>query len=484
LSERLLGEPLKLPSVATWWLGEPAALADAWARLDHLIIKPLDRVAREPAVFGVDLSESERAALHERVVMQPQRYVAQEWVHVSQAPVLERGARERLAARTVGLRVFAVATQDGYRVMPGGLTRVAGDDDSRVIAMQRGGSSKDTWVLSDAPVNVSFSLLSTTVKPEDLISSQGSLPSRAAENLFWFGRYGERCDATARLLRVAISELMDSAAERDVGAMPALLLAERLGLLSVSDDPADDLLRAATHPDEALSQQLRQLARVAFNLRDRMSVDNWRTLNQLQGDAVFEQVATLPMALAWLQRAVTTTMTLSGFILDGMTRGAGWRFLSIGRRIERLSNVCIALRTACRDSRAHEAHRHGLDWLLELGDSTITYRSRYLVAPEWLPVLDLLVRDDTNPRSVAFQVKGLSEYIAKLEVTHGRFASDVLAPAQALLRALDPIDLHPDSTALAACLDRLHAAAGAVSDELSLKFFSHAVSRSVLSRVA
>ena len=479
LSESLLGEPLKLPSVATWWLGEPAALQDAWTRIDKVIIKPLDKSSREPALFGVDLSRAERAQLFERVAAQPQRYVAQEWVHVSQAPVLERGARARVAARTVGLRVFAVATPEGYRVMPGGLTRVAGDGDSRVIAMQRGGSSKDTWVLSDAPVNASFSLLSSTVKPADLVASQGSLPSRAAENLFWFGRYGERCDNTARLLRVAIAEVLDGPAARADGVAPSLLLAERLGLVSLSDDPPSDLLGAATARDGALGEQLRQLARVAFNLRDRMSVDNWRTLNQLHNDPVFEQVATLPVALAWLQRAVTSMMTLSGFVLDGMTRGAGWRFLSIGRRIERLFNLCTALRTACA-----EGQPHGLDWLLDLCDSTVTYRSRYLVAPEWLPVLDLLVRDDANPRSVAFQVKGLSEYIAKLESTHGRFGSDVLAPAQALLRALDPIDLHPDSTALAACLERLQAAAGAVSDELSLKFFSHAVSRSVLSRVA
>ncbi|HWH82549.1 MAG TPA: alpha-E domain-containing protein, partial [Burkholderiaceae bacterium] len=124
------------------------------------------------------------------------------------------------------------------------------------------------------------------------------------------------------------------------------------------------------------------------------------------------------------------------------------------------------------------------DWLLELTDSTGTYRSRYLVAPEWLPVLDLLLRDDTNPRSVAFQVKGLSEYIAKLELSHGRFASDVLAPAQAALRDLSPNDLHPESEALAALLEQLNRCAAAVSDELTLKFFSHAASRSVLSLVA
>jgi uncharacterized circularly permuted ATP-grasp superfamily protein/uncharacterized alpha-E superfamily protein len=494
LSEQLLGEPLKLPSVATWWLGEPAALEDAWERLDTLLIKPLERSSREPALFGADLSADQRAALREKVAARPQRFVAQEWVHVSQAPVLERhagaassrrasdvrhGDGDTLAARAVGLRVFAVATPDGYRVMPGGLTRVAAEGDSRVIAMQRGGRSKDTWVLSGAPVNASFSLLSAAVKPEDLVDARANLPSRAAENLFWYGRYGERSDGAVRVLRVAIAGVLDHAAEPADGIAPAIVLAQKLGLIDDTHDADVSLLRAATHPEEALAHRLRQLSRVAFNLRDRMSTDNWRTLNQLAADPVFRRGAALPLALSWLDRAVTSMVTLSGFVLDGMTRGEGWRFLSIGRRLERLSQLGQALQVA-----TVEGASHGLDWLLELADSTGSYRARYLVAPEWLPVLDMLLRDETNPRSVAFQVKGLADYIAKLEARHGRFASDVIAPAQAALRELTPHDLHPESEALAALLEQLRKCAGAVSDELTLKFFQHAASRSVLSLVA
>jgi uncharacterized alpha-E superfamily protein len=366
--------------------------------------------------------------------------------------------------------------------MPGGLTRVAVDGDSRVIAMQRGGRSKDTWVLSGAPVNASFSLLSSTVAAEDLVASRANLPSRAAENLYWYGRYGERCDNTARTLRVAIAGVLDHTSGPSDGLAPAIALAHHVGLIDL-DGPGDDarvaLLRAATHPDEALATRLKQLARTAFNLRDRMSADNWRTLNQLAADPVFQRGAALPLALSWLDRAVTAMVTLSGFVLDGMTRGAGWRFLSIGRRVERLVNLCAALQVATQ-----VGHAHGLDWLLELADSTGTYRSRYLVAPEWLPVLDMLVRDDTNPRSLAFQVKGLSEYVAKLELGHGRFAGDVLAPAQAALRDLGAHELHPESAALAQLIEQLRKCAGTVSDELTLKFFSHAESRSVLSLVA
>jgi uncharacterized circularly permuted ATP-grasp superfamily protein/uncharacterized alpha-E superfamily protein len=479
LSRELLGEPLKLPSVATWWLGEPAALADASARLDRLIIKPLERTPRQPPLFAGDLSRDDLVLLRARIAARPHRYVAQEWVHVSQAPVLERGPPETLAARTVGLRVFAVATPDGWHVMPGGLTRVAVDGDSRDIAMQRGGRSKDTWVLSDAPVNAAFSLLTTTVDADDLVSSEAAIASRAAENLFWFGRYGERCDASVRLLRVALSHLIDEVGGRSDGSVPAVALARRLGLIEGSGDPTQQLRRAATQPERALAERLRQLSRVAFNLRDRMSADNWRSLNRLIADPVFRRHASLPLTLTWLDRAVTSLMTLSGFVLDGMTRGIGWRFLSIGRRLERLATLSQALQVAVDEGRSH-----GLDWLLEFADSTVTYRSRYLVRPEWLPVLDMVLRDEANPRSVAFQVKGLTDYIVRLEQTHGRFASDLLAPAQAALRALGAGDLDPDSAAMAEVLEQLRRAAYAVSDELSLKFFAHATSRSVLSLVA
>ncbi len=499
LSQRMLGQDLLLPSVATWWLGEAAALEDAWEQIDHVLIKPLERSPQEPAVFGHMLDAQQKEALRERVAKRPQRYVAQEAVHVSQAPVLEREAQPRLAARTVGLRVFAVATARGYQVMPGGLTRVAAEGNSYSITMQRGGRSKDTWVLSDAPVNDSLTLLGRTITPDDLRKAHANLPSRTAENLFWFGRYGERVDASARLLRVAISRSLgrdDAPGGFEAGAaLPVLELAGLQGLLSDPDAPSPGappplfppplaaLLLYTTHPAGVLAVQVQQLARIAFALRDRLSLDHWRTLNRLQADALFARegaAAQQPGAvLAGLDRIVIATTTLSGFVLDGMTRGVGWRFLSLGRRIERLSHLCSALLVAIDAGRTH-----GLDWLLELADSTLTYRSRYVAAPEWLAVLDLLLRDATNPRSVAFQVKGLCEFVAKLEASNGRFASDILAPVQAGLDTLGPADLNPDSAALGRLLELARSSARLVSDELAQHFFSHTPSRSVLSLVA
>ena len=487
LSQRLLGEELRLPSVATWWLGEPAALDDAWEQLDKILIKPLERSPQEPALFGHMLSAAEKQALRRRVALRPQRYVAQELVQVSQAPVLERGPSPRLAARSVGLRVFAVATARGYQVMPGGLTRVAASGDSYSITMQRGGRSKDTWALSDAPVNAAFSLLGRTIQAEDLMPARSNLPSRAGENLFWYGRYGERLDATARLLRVAIAQSLgrdDMPAETGGAAsLPVFNLARQQGLMNPPDTGLAALLRAATDPATGLGAMVQQLTRVAYALRERLSPDHWRTLNRMHADPLFARGAGgAPQAssvLAGLDRVVIATTTLSGFVLDGMTRSSGWRFLSLGRRIERLSHLCAALGVAL-----HAGRSQTLDWLLELADSTLTYRSRYVAGPQWLAVLDLLVRDQENPRAVAFQIKGLREYVAKLEQTHGRFAGDLLAPIQAALDSLTAADLNPASPVLAEFIDQAQRVGHRVSDELALKFFSHAASRSMLSLVA
>ena len=486
LSQRLMGESLKLPSVATWWLGEPAAFEDAWKRLDHLLIKPLDSARGEHAVFGADLDQSQRDALHARVASNPQHYVAQEWVHLSQAPVLDRNRShsgeadvDLLKARTVGLRVFAVATPQGYRVMPGGLTRVAGDVDSRVIAMQRGGRSKDTWVLSETAVNTSLSLPGRTVRSEDLVSGLSTLPSRAAENLYWFGRYAERCDASIRLLRVALGDSVDDLDAQGAGIEPAVLLARQWGLIEGKQKPAADLLQAATDNCGGLSACFKQLQRVAFNLRDRMSADHWRTLNTLTTDAVFRHEASVPMAMSWLDRAVTTMMTLSGFGLDGMVRGAGWRFMSMGRCLERLSWLCSALLVATSDGRTRSP-----GWLLRLADSSVTYHARYQVGPEWLPVLDMLVRDLTNPRSLAFQLRGLIDHSDKLEASHHAFARPLLNQAQLAMQRLDANALNPDDADLKLFLEQLYKSAYTLSDELTLRFFSHASSRSVLSLVA
>ena len=200
-----------------------------------------------------------------------------------------------------------------------------------------------------------------------------------------------------------------------------------------------------------------------------MSTDHWRTINRLLLDPGFDGFRDLPQAIALLDRTVSALVTLSGFTLDGMTRDTGWRFLSLGRRIERLRAVCGAISTAVREGRSA-----GLDWLLEFCDSTITYRSRYMGQPEWLPVLDLLIRDDTNPRSVLFQLKRLDQVIVHIDRAIGGVALDFLPEALANLgRYDDPAALAPDA-ALADWLDSVSKGAAALSERLSMRFFTPA----------
>lgn len=474
LSQSLLGEELKLPSIATWWCGEAAALKDALTRIDTLVFKPADPANAFEPVFGADLDPAGVDAFRKQITAHPERYVAQELVRVSQAPVLDREHAQRLSARAVGLRVYAVATPNGYVVMPGGLTRVAASHDARVVSMQRGGGSKDTWVMSAGPVNTTFSLLRSTISVNELKRSGVGLSSRVAENLFWFGRYAERCDNAARLLRVALGRtLLDSDDDDDADA-PILSLARSFGMLDDSDNDEPNLLAAARDEEHpfGLAANLKQLARVAFNLRERMSQDNWRTINRLLQDPVFSREASISDTLNWLDRAITGLMTLGGFALDGMTRDTGWRFLSIGRRLERMTFTTLSLQVALSEGRAS-----GLTWLLRLSDSIVTYRSRYMARPEWLPVLDLLVMDEANPRAVMFTANGVLDYLYKLEKTFGPCGSALLQPHVTALAQLNAAtDLNPESDKLIHTLAQLRAAGFALGDDLSKRFFNLAAS--------
>jgi uncharacterized circularly permuted ATP-grasp superfamily protein/uncharacterized alpha-E superfamily protein len=478
LAQKLMGESLKMPSVATWWCGEPAALNEVVANVHRLVIKGAFPQQRVEPMFGEDLDERGKKRVVAMLRSRPNDYVAQELVHLSLAPVWDR-AHPRLLARSIGLRIFACATPNGYVVMPGGLTRVASAADQRVISMQRGGSSKDTWVLASGPVS-SFSLLRRSIQEQDLVRAGTNLSSRGVENLYWFGRYCERSEATARLLRVALGRFGDNVpGDDDERARPVVLeLLRRAGILpAVSPAPGDkDLsaaLRAAIIDDSqpGLAANLRQLMRVASTLRERLSIDNWRSLNRLT-QAVTQRhgrKTAFSDLLTELDLAITGFTTLSGYALDGMTRDPGWRFLSIGRRLERLQWLCITLRHTVAGPAEMD-----LTWLLRLADSIITYRARYMARPEWLPVLDLLIRDEANPRSVAFQVHGLRDYAQRLADLFGDFGDERFHGALKGLLQLDPrSDLQPGGERLLARLDEWQAAAYRHGEQLGLRFFSH-----------
>lgn len=542
LCQRLLGETLALPALATWWCGEAPALDYARRHLDDLVIKAAYSSMRMEPVFGHALDAEGRARMIERMSAQPHAYVAQEWVHLSRAPASmepqgirspgaprsapgERAPSEQplseqaFTGRSVAMRVFAVATPDGYKVMPGALTRVApGDRD--VVSVQWGGKSKDTWVLSDGPAPATAPLR-RRASMHDVAKGGVQIPSRVGENLFWLGRYSERCEAIARLLRAALVRLTDSAAGSRAPLRSIASVTVALGVvtprspLSVragnsvypeslpEEDMERDFMSAVTDPASAggLAANLARLGASAGHVRERMSMDNWHVLWRL-AQRLPSQKLTVGGALEVLDEVMVSCVSLAGFAMDDMTRDESWRFLLLGRRLERLLHLAGVAGTVLGLS--PEARQDSLEWLLEAANSIVTFRARYRAAPELLPVLHLVVLDPSNPHAVIFQLQDLLKNLdASAEELGATMPDEDLRRITAELSEIDlaafersPFegaaarpsaqtaalgssppeggDIEVACASLADHLSSVRAAGFALSDALHRKFFSHA----------
>jgi uncharacterized circularly permuted ATP-grasp superfamily protein/uncharacterized alpha-E superfamily protein len=482
--EKLLGETLRMPSVGTWWCGEKAALDFVVENIERLVIKGAFPSQRMEPIFGSELEGAARAQTVERLRERPHAYVAQELVRFSQSPSWSAPHERRLLPRGVALRVFAAASPRGYEIMPGGLTRVGSATHARFISMQRGGSSKDTWVLSDAPVNT-FSLIRPTIGRAGLIHGGSNLSSRVVENLFWFGRYAERCENAARLLRVALSRLVDAGTGNEAALASiyatgrALKLLPKLAGRATRREMQARLLEAACGAEQdGLGDGIRRLLWVGAQVRERFSLDNWHALNRLQHQwqVCAKGRPTLSGALAFVDQTLLAATTLAGFAMDDMTRDDGWRFLIVGRRIERL----VFLAGTAGQFLRLESMRHPrcLEWLLELADSIITYRSRYMAQPELLPAVDLIVFDESNPHAVIFQMQEIARYLGLLEKGRGEAGGGMRAALERL-RGFDPdrADRGKDGDnpgpGLTDLLDDVAAEAARLSDRLAMRYFTH-----------
>ncbi|MDU9026675.1 circularly permuted type 2 ATP-grasp protein [Pseudomonas mediterranea] len=478
----LFGEDLLLPSIATWWCGEPPVLAQALEKLPQLLIKPAFPSQSFKPVFGRDLSEEQRAGLAARIQARPYAYVAQELAQLSQAPVWQ-AEDGLLQPRAIGMRVYAVSGEDDYRVLPGGLTRVAAEADAEVVSMQRGGASKDTWVLGELAPGSEQWKAQRTVGVHDLVRRDPYLPSRVVENLFWFGRYCERCDDSARLLRIMLARYVDG--DDPQALQSAVSLGESLMLLPEEGELPERLLAALLGDDWSFSlrSNLQRLQWAASQVRGKLSRENWQALVELQREALELETgeADFGELLDFLNRLVMSLAALSGFALDDMTRDEGWRFLMIGRRLERLQFLSSSLAAFLRGEAVFD--QAGLEWLLELGNSSITYRSRYLAVAQLIPVLDLLLLDEQNPHAVLFQLKLVARTLKRLNDDFGAPRETALPELVMRLSRFDlrclenPLfgeaSLRAALDGLADLLQEVADVSGQVSDRLALRHFAH-----------
>jgi uncharacterized circularly permuted ATP-grasp superfamily protein/uncharacterized alpha-E superfamily protein len=435
LSQRVLGRPLSLPSLDVWWLGEPAACAFVMANLNSMIVRPCLGQDREPIVVGM-LEPAERKELEERLRMQPGAFVAQYPVMPSLSPKWDG---KGLAPAAVVLRCFLIADPSakdaasglsGYRVLPGGLAWEPAGDTPLSLLGRLNGTLKDVWVLTEDAADIE---LPPTRRFHQVSVDRGGadLQSRVADNLFWFGRYIERLDNDARLLRTTAARVAQGVLGPRETAELRLLgrLLDRANLmpssaaLSMPGSAAFQMgLTTVASDKRGLAQVLEAIQRLTGTLRDRFSADMIAAVGPLMAQLRQRLLAArgnLDPLLGALDDVVRFVATLSGLAQENMTRGTGWLFLDLGRRVERAQFVLIGALGPFQES--------PIDWegamrlALELCDSTITYRTRYLGQLQPAPVLDLVVLDASNPRSLAFQLRTVKGHLERLGQASGVF---------------------------------------------------------------
>lgn len=475
ICEHLLGEPLKMPSLHTWWCGETAAWQDVSPRLETQVIKPTfanrQSTNFEPIIASL-LSEKERDHWRKKIARQPDIYTTQTYLPFSQVPTL-RG--QVIEPRTAMMRFYAMYGADGqWHVMPGGMTRVAAVD-PHIVSIRSGGSTLDTWIMCDSDVDT-FSMLPKRAQITRWRAQDELVSSRSAENLFWLGRYTERAESMVRLARETLVLLSTDRRESQPALNEAITeLAKHQGLIpfdspSMADAPrkfgdlvVSHMLAAGTG---GLLDVINALQTAMRSVRDRLPADHVeipariRSLlanNGYRGDMTqaLDQVE-LPLA------------ALVGYQLDRMTKDLGWRLLSTGRLLERLINQSQIIEQFFQSAAVFTPQ--GFDSLLVLFDSGITYRTRYQRQQDIAALLDLLVMDETNPRAISRMLYKLSEQL------------QYLPDHNTLIDALPNIDWNDDNASnLLGQVANVSHIASWVSDEISRRFFAHVSEQSFAS---
>lgn len=507
VAEHLLGQSLSLPALPTWWCGERSAMEAALPQLQDCVIKPSYPASGLrngfDAVLGRSLSARQRDEWAGRILRQGEEHTLQAYLPLSQMPTWQAGRSGAqpgagILPRSVMLRVFVVSDPvHGWRVLPGGMARVASAA-ADVASMQLGGSSADVWALAhDVPDSAAQSSLGAAAL---LAQRKRPVTSRAAENLYWLGRYTERTEHLIRLARLTLEclhgeEQSSAPLTAWLGQMavvntlvlpgvPAPAQARRVFERSLIDS-----LGSSTGAT-SVGYNLRALKMAGSAVRERLSQEHWRVMvraeeeltrscaaQTLDGD---DPAQAALAALQTLKHCGEHMAAITGAQTDRMTRDDGWRLLSIGRQIERLGFVAQTLHGALQTESVHTVA--GFEALLDLFDSSITFRAHYERSRDIASLVDLLVLNGDNPRSLACVAQTLRGRLNKLANGSSEalspLAQQVPEPSAWRLAELceqpDQGRLSGAAPALLALLEHCQASARRVSEEISATYFTHA----------
>ena len=430
ISEHLLGEKLLVSDAPRLWLGEPANRRHVLQNLERMVVRPAQEGTGRPGgaqygQVGASLSDAERQALADEIELHGNSLVAEERIGFGTTPTF---TAQGLQPQPFAVRLFVAAADDGFTVMPGGLAMAVAPDLAVALSAPEA-QTRDVWVISDGEVPPHRSLWQPTIDSARVQRSQRVIQSRVADDLFWLGRYGERTDWIMRVLRSALQRLQEDNAPSDgQGAartcLKALLLRDEAQNITASGESNRAaiermvrLLIASKHGRRTLDGTLDKLYRVASLTRDRLSLEGWRVLSHFRPGEDWRKAivsGTPEEVLDLIEDGLGWLAGFNGLMHENMTRNYGWSFLDMGRRIERAFNLSEAILSLFGEPLEREEESGRLLVLLELADSFITYRSRYRLDPMLALVLDLLLLDETNPRSLAYQLVGISNHLASL----------------------------------------------------------------------
>jgi uncharacterized circularly permuted ATP-grasp superfamily protein/uncharacterized alpha-E superfamily protein len=494
IAEKRLGQELLLPDSPRLWLGDPEDRAEVLANPERYLIRSASEPTARPghAQPGRKLSEldeAQRQALLRDIELNGARYVAEVPQGFATAP---SWSPEGLVAKPYALRLFVAGTEGGYKVMPGGLALTV-DAGAAVGLTAEAAESRDVWIASAELQGPHYSRWRIS-EDETQVQRLGSrLPSRVADNMFWLGRYVERADWTLRVMRNSLSRGDEDLRpiRRGKAAESAIEIIIAKGRQKGDNAPAElppiearieELFSAAGNP-YGIRTTFENIRRVARQSRDRLSLDAWRLLSSLSIRGRGSPLSLEPaIELAdRVDQCIAELSAFNGLMHENMTRNFGWRFMDLGRRIERAYQLAELQRRLLVTSDNDEAETDRLAFLLETADSFMTYRARYRFAPVFPLVLDLLLIDETNPRSIAFQLAAIEGHLTDLpkasqdavRTPEQRLALDMLTRVRlASIDELRPLDENGERRALRAILDKLINGLPELSDVISRRYFS------------
>ena len=426
LAKHLLGQELRLPSVATWWCGQPRELDYVLDNLDTLVLRPINRATGRP-VFGDQLDKAGLAAWRERIRATPHQFIGQERLSLSSAPTLVDG---RMQPHRSILRTFVAAAQDSYMVMPGGLTRVGEQAESRIITNQAGAFSKDTWVLASEPEQI------VTLLPQEKTSYaplQETLSGVAADNLFWMARYAERAENMIRLIRNVHNLRNETLQLPDPVNQSALdMLLQGLTQMTMTypgftgagadkrlAEPLTEIIDLISNQQRTgtLAANLAACINAAYAVGNLVTADTRRVFNDI-GDELAILARGGHTDLQELQdaqdRIITALMAIAGATSESMNRDLGWHFLNLGRRIERSMQLIALLRASLSGCVPAEVEMLLLESVLGVAESLTLYRHRYRNRPQLQTTMDLLLLDENNSRSLIYQLNAARQHLSVL----------------------------------------------------------------------